>query len=225
MKMIKDIYVGTTKYDLEYEITNFVPTANDPKLRIAQKYYAIYKDTKGKTVFVGQIDIGANNQIEAKFSPVKIENPTGKDYNAVKYTWTHDTSLLKMTYRPTMSVVSSKFIISSGDFLCNFSQDYKSNQNTNNQNDEVPIIDLTEENMIADLLCRMFGLITGEIGKVIVAIILISTAVGYFMGKFELNKLANILLAIAIFFGGSSLLHYLMQKPDAKFGCTIRRKS
>ena len=76
------------------------------------------------------------------------------------------------------------------------------------------------ENMVVEVLCRVINELTGNIGKVISIIVLISLAIMLFLGKVSWGVAIAFAVAIGILFGATSLVTLFAGGGDPCAGIT-----
>lgn len=94
----------------------------------------------------------------------------------------------------------------------------KSYASTNSADSQVALLQVSENNGIADALGKLIGFITGSIGKALMSIIIVVVGIAALLGKVSLGLLIGVVVGSAIIFGSSSILVTLSPGDKAKNG-------
>jgi type IV secretion system protein VirB2 len=69
-----------------------------------------------------------------------------------------------------------------------------------------------ENNVISDLICNVYRLITGKVGRGVVVVVILVTGFTFYFGKISWGSLITIVLGVGLVFGGPAIVNVMVGK-------------
>jgi len=84
---------------------------------------------------------------------------------------------------------------------------------------DLRVYQITEQNEIANVLCRVFVMLTGDVAKAVAAFSLIVLGASTYFGKFDVVKFFTIVMGLAAFFAAGAILKLFAPYSGIGSGC------
>lgn len=90
-------------------------------------------------------------------------------------------------------------------------------------NDTFKMIQLSEKSGFSDSYCVVVSMMQGPISKVFVALVLVMTGIGGYIGRLQLGTIVAIVVGTLIIFTGTNMIDILLPRFGLSTGCKCKR--